>query len=125
SGTVSSATIFSGGGVARTRIRADLNAPASGSTGGSTRSASAEPSRATRIRSYIALPVHQDRCSSDPEGERFRRLAGHPPRRPLQRLNRPRLVDVEDRVELVRETRQEVVADPLGVGSVDHADRSL
>ena len=52
-------------------------------------------------------------------------IAFLPARGPLQRLDRPGLIDVDNRVELVRQAGPEVVAAPLGFGPVDHADRPL
>src|SRR4051812_856835 len=53
------------------------------------------------------------------------KLARLPPARALQRLERMRLVDVYDGVELVGDPRVEVVRDALGLGAGDDADRAL
>src|SRR5205823_1177196 len=63
--------------------------------------------------------------TSHREGVRLRQLAGVPLGRALERLHRARLVEVQHRVELLRQARAEVVALALGVGTVDHADRPL
>jgi hypothetical protein len=62
--------------------------------------------------------VHRDRI-------RLRRVATLPAGRALQRLDGARLVDVDHRVELVGQSRPEVVADALGLRPVDHADCPL
>lgn len=48
-----------------------------------------------------------------------------PPGRAFKRLNRPRLVKVHHGVELIRQSSVEVVAQTLGLGTVDHADGPL
>src|SRR3982074_1757191 len=59
------------------------------------------------------------------EGECFRRLADFPVRRGFERFDRLRLLEMEHHIELIRQTRLEVVALPLGFRAVDHADCAL
>src|SRR5262245_53946892 len=40
----------------------------------------------------------------------------------LERLDRPRVVEVHHGVELAVESRPEIVADPLGLRAIDHPD---
>ena len=56
---------------------------------------------------------------------RLGHLSGVPSRCEIERLHGGRLVEVDDRVELLRKAGLEVVAGPLGLGSVDHADGAL
>src|SRR6266508_1012204 len=58
-------------------------------------------------------------------GERLRQVTPLPAGGALQRLDRPRLVDVYDSVELVRQTGVKVVTPALGFWPVDHTDRPL
>src|SRR5688572_24644160 len=52
-------------------------------------------------------------------------LAARPAGGPFERLDRPCLVDVDQRVELVGQAGIEVVADTLGLRAIDHADSPL
>src|SRR5690242_19765731 len=52
-------------------------------------------------------------------------LAAFPLAGALERLDRARLVVMEDSVELLGEARREVVAEPLGLWLVHHADSAL
>src|SRR5688500_7692626 len=54
-----------------------------------------------------------------------RLLARLPVRLAFERLDRPRLVEVEHGVELLGEARVEVMAQPLGLRAVDDADGAL
>lgn len=47
--------------------------------------------------------------------ERLGDLAGLPQGAPLQRLGRPRLIEVQHEIELLRQPRMEVVTDPLAL----------
>src|SRR5207248_8457883 len=58
-------------------------------------------------------------------GVRLRGVAPVPGGRPLERLQRPGFVNVDDGVELVGETCSEEVALPLRVRAVDDADGPL
>src|SRR5205823_2546449 len=55
----------------------------------------------------------------------FWHLAPRPAGGSLQRFDRPCLIDVDDCVELVGQPRAKIVAPPLGLRAVDHADRAL
>ena len=59
------------------------------------------------------------------EREGFRQLARLPFGGVLQRLDRPRLIKMEYRVELICQARLEIVAHTLGFGTIDHPDRPL
>src|SRR5207237_8121728 len=43
----------------------------------------------------------------------------------LERLDRPRLVEVQHRVELIGESRMEVMARALGLGTINDSDRAF
>ena len=60
-----------------------------------------------------------------PGRKRLGDLAGLPQRRPLERLDRPRLVEVQHEVELLGQPRVEVVAGPFGLRQIQDADRAL
>src|ERR671918_1180865 len=62
---------------------------------------------------------------SDSPGVRVRQLSLLPLARALERLDGVCLVDVDHGVELLRESRVEVVRDALGLGPVDDPDRPL
>src|SRR5205823_8645697 len=55
----------------------------------------------------------------------LRQLAALPAGRPLERHQRARLVEVDDRVELVGQPGVKVVAPALGLRAVDHPDGAL
>src|ERR1700704_1991511 len=57
--------------------------------------------------------------------ECLRHFARIPFRSALERLDRPRFIEVKHGVKLVPQPRPEIVAHPLGVGSVDHTDCAL
>src|ERR1700704_4550166 len=59
------------------------------------------------------------------EREGLRHFSRFPFRRGFERFDCPRLIEMEHGVELVRQTRPEVVALALGVRTVNHADRPL
>jgi hypothetical protein len=59
------------------------------------------------------------------KGERLRHLARLPCGGVLERFDRPRLIEVEHGIELVRQPCQEVVAQALGFGTVDDPDGPL
>jgi len=67
----------------------------------------------------------EGQTASNGVGVRLRDLAPVPGGRPLERLDRSGLVDVDDGIELVGETRSEVVVLPLGVRALDDADGPL
>ena len=52
-------------------------------------------------------------------------LAGHPQGVPLQRLDRPRLIEVQHEIELLWQPRMDVVTDPLALGRIQDADRAF
>src|SRR3977135_4390711 len=62
---------------------------------------------------------------SDREGEGLGYLARFPFSGGFERLDRPCLIEMKYCVELVRQPRVEIVALPLGLRSVDDADRAL
>src|SRR6202163_1034613 len=72
-------------------------------------------------------PCWRDRvaCYLHREWERLRKLARFPLFSGFQRFDRARLVEMEHRVELIRQSRVEIMALPLGFGTVDHTDRPL
>src|ERR1700694_5258872 len=72
-----------------------------------------------------SLAAGRSPALSDRVRERLRHLAALPARRPLDRLNRPRVIDVNYDVELVCQASSEVMALPLGVGSIDDPDSAL
>src|ERR1700704_4101319 len=43
----------------------------------------------------------------------------------LERLDRPRFIEVEHGIKLITQPRPEIMTHPLGVGPVDHADCAL
>ena len=59
------------------------------------------------------------------EWERLRKLAGFPLFRRFERFDGTRLIEMEHRIELAGQPRPEIVALPLGFGTVDHTDRPL
>jgi NAD(P)-dependent dehydrogenase (short-subunit alcohol dehydrogenase family) len=63
-------------------------------------------------------PLHPGRIG-------LRRLGVVPSRAALQRLDRPRDIDVDHRIELLGQLREEVVTLAFGLGPVDHADRTF
>src|ERR1700681_3864085 len=82
---------------------------------------SAEPAAKRTRRSSPFDPIGPSH-GLDRKGEGFRYLARLPFGGVLQWFNRPRLIEVKYGVELVRQPRLEVVAHPLGFGTVDHPD---
>ena len=71
-----------------------------------------------RWRDRVACYLHR-------EWVRLRKLARFPLFSGFERFDRARLVEMEYRVELIRQSRVEIMALPLGFGTVDHTDRPL
>src|SRR4030088_2618797 len=59
------------------------------------------------------------------EGEGLRHFARFPFRSRLERFDRPRLVEVEHRVELIWQACMDLLPLPLGLGTIDHSNRAL
>ena len=76
-------------------------------------------------QALFAVWVHWSLLRSDREGEGLRDLAGLPFGGVFQRLDRPRLIEVKDGIELLWQPRVEVVAHALGFGAIDDPDRPL
>src|SRR5512141_876670 len=80
---------------------------------GNSKTASVQPSLCTRTRNVSDRRV------------RLGRLPLQPDRGAVERLDGTGVVEVEDRVELLREACQEVMAPALRLGPIDDADRPL
>src|SRR5207245_8806774 len=80
-------------------------------------------STSRRTRAGRSGPGGGSRLSSSHSRRiRLRQLAALPGRRTLERLERPRFVEMHERIELAGETRVEVVTHALGRGPMDNAD---
>src|SRR5262245_37497899 len=81
------------------------------------------PWRSVPSTAVVVLSTRTSQFPSHSERERLWYPACLPFGGGLERCDGPRLVEVQDGVELIRQLCVEIVALALGVGTVDHADR--
>src|SRR2546427_8888309 len=80
----------------------------------------------TLMFTLVSTPVSRSTTSLQLERPRICfRGVGFVARPGFERFERVGVVDMQDRVELLRQTRAKIVADALGVRPVDHANRPL
>src|SRR5208282_2077090 len=71
------------------------------------------------------VPAALATCTLHSRWKGFRRFADAPFRGWLQWLHGAGLVEVDDRIELIRNLGLEIMAGQLGFGPIDHADGAL
>src|SRR5258708_1183678 len=104
---------------------AAAEAPDRHARGGAGRNLKGRPGKVNGFLGGMANSPASARPGSHRERIGLRDLALLPSCGPLQRLDRPGLIDVDHRVELVGRPGPEVVALPLSLGPGDAADRPL
>ena len=70
-------------------------------------------------------PLRLSRCGLEHRWIGLRNFASFPNGGALQRFDSPSFIEVEDRIELIRELRVKVMALTFGSGLINHPNRSL